>query len=114
MLDAVTAPLRARAERAEAEETRLHQLANRLLAANEGLVATIRSLDKEELCDWHDGIGGDEYLAQWLQQRDDRMKKLGAALELRSLVDETTRFSFEERQWLYQKAARLRAEAGKE
>ena len=62
--------LKARLEAAEREQQRVHELANRLLDANNGLIDTIRKLDLDALCDWHDSIGGDEYLQRWLAVRD--------------------------------------------
>ena len=106
--------LRGRVERYR--ETEIHQLCNRLLAANEGLVSTIRSLDKVALCDWHDGIGGDEYLAQWLANRDARMKKMGAAEWLEEFASENeerfaTHFIETTTDYLRNKAIDLMAEA---
>jgi hypothetical protein len=71
--------LRARLEAAEREQQRVHELANRLLDANNGLIDTIRKLDPEALCDWHDSIGGDEYLQRWLAARDAQQRRDGAA-----------------------------------
>ena len=72
-------PLIARLEAAEREQQRVHELANRLLDANNGLIDTIRKLDPEALCDWHDSIGGDEYLQRWLAARDAQHRREGAA-----------------------------------
>lgn len=72
-------PLIARLEAAEREQQRVHELANRLLDANNGLIDTIRKLDPEALCDWHDSIGGDEYLQRWLAARDAQQRREGAA-----------------------------------
>ena len=72
-------PLIARLEAAEREQQRVHELANRLLDANNGLIDTIRKLDPEALCDWHDSIGGDEYLQRWLAARDAQQRNDGAA-----------------------------------
>lgn len=71
--------LLARLEAAEREQQRVHELANRLLDANNGLIDTIRKLDPESLCDWHDGMGGDEYLQRWLADRDAQQRREGAA-----------------------------------
>ena len=71
--------LKARLEAAEREQQRVHELANRLLDANNGLIDTIRKLDPEALCDWHDSIGGDEYLQRWLAARDAQQRNDGAA-----------------------------------
>lgn len=71
--------LKARLEAAEREQQRVHELANRLLDANNGLIDTIRKLDPEALCDWHDSIGGDEYLQRWLAARDAQQRREGAA-----------------------------------
>ena len=68
-----------RLEAAEREQQRVHELANRLLDANNGLIDTIRKLDPEALCDWHDSIGGDEYLQRWLAARDAQQRRDGAA-----------------------------------
>jgi len=72
-------PIIARLEAAEREQQRVHELANRLLDANNGLIDTIRKLDPEALCDWHDSIGGDEYLQRWLAARDAQQRRDGAA-----------------------------------
>jgi len=72
-------PILARLEAAEREHQRVHYIANRLLDANSGLIDTIRKLDHEALCDWHDGIGSDEYLQQWLADRDAQQWRIGAA-----------------------------------
>lgn len=75
-----------RLEAAEREQQRVHELANRLLDANNGLIDTIRKLDPEALCDWHDSIGGDEYLQRWLAARDAQQRREGAIEALEGIA----------------------------
>lgn len=81
-------PILARLEAAEREQQRVHELANRLLDANNRLIDTIRKLDPEALCDWHDSIGGDEYLQRWLAARDAQQRREGVIEYMENKVKE--------------------------